>query len=370
MAEGKGHATQQTKDKYFAGTSMRDIFATQSVGIVTGHDDDVIDFDDEALKKKIKKKYNSFDQTNIKTVAYRPFDNRRLYYNKDTIGRTRENVMQHMLKPNVGFCFTRKVNGEFFHCFTSRFITESSFVSSKTSEICSIAPLWVYYTAKDEAKEAKAGGKSDNWDVDEKQHNFKHDFWKMVVGKFGAVLPEAVFGYIYAVLHSSTYRTKYLEFLKIDFPRIPFDCDLVTFNKLAEIGNQLIDAHLLKFAAQLPIGETLPNNHLREIAQLQLGDAKTDDDVANVDYFVSKVEYNAEKQRLYFNKTSYFDNVLQEVWSFKIGGYQVLDKWLKSRKSMNIANDLEHVANIVKSLAFTLQKMQEIDCIANDCNIF
>ena len=161
--------------------------------------------------------------------------------------------------------------------------------------------------------------------------------------KINKITPEAVFAYIYAVLHSPAYRTKYLEFLKIDFPRIPFDVDLASFNRLAIIGQELIDAHLM-----------------RKIPTSKIGEPESD---GAENFIVEKVAYNQENQRLYFNKSCYFSNVSLKVWEFKIGGYQVLDKYLKSRKDLSISEDLNHIQNIIKILEFTVDKVREIDAV-------
>ncbi len=146
-------------------------------------------------------------------------------------------------------------------------------------------------------------------------------------------------------MHCPAYRTKYLEFLKIDFPRIPFNIDLTTFKKLASIGQELIDAHLMK-----------------KIPKSKIGEPEFD---GAENFKVEKVAYNQEKQRLYFNKSCYFADVSLKVWEFKIGGYQVLDKYLKSRKDIDISEDLNHIQNIIKILEFTIAKMNEIENIAS-----
>ena len=175
--------------------------------------------------------------------------------------------------------------------------------------------------------------------------NFKPEFAKMIAENFAKPSPEEVLAYIYAVLHCPAYRTKYLEFLKIDFPRINFDVDLTSFNRLAIIGQELIDAHLMK-----------------KIPTSKIGEAEFD---GAENFKVEKVAYNQEKQRLYFNKTCYFADVSLKVWEFKIGGYQVLDKYLKSQKDLSILEDLNHIQNIIKVLEFTITKMNEIDNITS-----
>jgi predicted helicase len=141
------------------------------------------------------------------------------------------------------------------------------------------------------------------------------------------------------VLHSPTYRRKYAEFLKIDFPRIPFVDDRNLFERLSKLGWQLAQAHLLR-----DIPDTL------KVEITKGSDA------------VEKPVYDAVKQRLYFNAAQYFAPVPADAWNFHIGGYQVLDKYLKSRKGRELSLDeKENIINIVKVLRFTIHRMQEID---------
>jgi len=320
-----------TKVEYEKGVSLREVFGEMNVGIVTGKDAKVIAFNEAELKKSIRKNFEKYAEENVQDISYRPFDARKIYYkydDKNIIVRPSYKLQKHLLHhQNVGLCFGRQVKTQtFHHCFITNTIIESCVVSNKTGEITSIAPLYLYNpTANGEV---------------EKTVNFKPEFAKMVAKRFAAE-PEEVLAYIYAVLHSKAYRMKYLEFLKIDFPRIPFDVEAGEFRRLAKIGQELMDAHLMKVIPASKIGEPEA------------------DGVEN--YKMEKLRYDEEKQRLYFNKTCFFADVSPAVWEFKIGGYQVLDKYLKARKDMDISEDLEHVQNVIKVLAFTVEKMEEID---------
>ena len=151
--------------------------------------------------------------------------------------------------------------------------------------------------------------------------------------------PEEILGYIYGVLHSPTYRQKYAEFLKIDFPRIPFVDDRELFEKMSRLGWRLVQAHLLKDIPAQPQVEITRGRDL-----------------------VEKPTYNAPEQRLYINPQQYFAPVPEDVWNFHIGGYQVLDKYLKSRKGRQLSLDeIENIITVVKVLRFTIDQMREID---------
>jgi len=156
--------------------------------------------------------------------------------------------------------------------------------------------------------------------------------------------PEQILGYIYAVLHAPTYRARYAEFLRIDFPRIPFAETPEQFEALSVLGWDLIQTHLLK---------TVPRSKPR------LGDY-----VGKGDHTVEGVIYSPEEATVWINpkRTQGFANVPQAVWDFHIGGYQVIDKYLKSRKGRTLNLDEQtHVGNIAESLNFTIAQMAKID---------
>jgi REP element-mobilizing transposase RayT len=156
--------------------------------------------------------------------------------------------------------------------------------------------------------------------------------------------PEDVFDYMYAVFHSPTYRSRYAEFLKIDFPRLPLTSKVELFRELCALGEELVGLHLME-------------KHGPRLADFLVED----------DNKVEKVRYTApgqgaDKGRVWINKTQYFDGVPPEVWEFHIGGYQVCQKWLKDRKGRQLSfDDVKHYQHIVSALAETIRIMAEID---------
>jgi len=148
-----------------------------------------------------------------------------------------------------------------------------------------------------------------------------------------------VFYYAYAVFHSPTYRTRYAEFLKIDFPRLPLTSDKKLFTKLVEKGRELVGLHLLKGPRVDDFITTYPT----------AGDNK-----------VGKVAFAGKK--VLINEKQYFGNVPEDVWNFKVGGYQVCEKWLKDRKGRTLSgDDITHYQRVVVALKETIRLMKEID---------
>jgi predicted helicase len=151
--------------------------------------------------------------------------------------------------------------------------------------------------------------------------------------------PEDVFYYAYAVFHSPIYRERYADFLKIDFPRLPFISDKILFARLADMGEDLVGLHLLKSPKVDDFISTFPETGNNT---------------------VEKVLY--AKDKVWINATQYFGGVPEDVWEFKVGGYQVCEKWLKDRKgrALNV-EDITHYQCVVVALNETIRLMQEID---------
>ncbi len=170
----------------------------------------------------------------------------------------------------------------------------------------------------------------------------------------GSFAPIDILDYIYAVLHSPTYREKYKEFLKIDFPKIPYPKDSKTFWELVELGSQIREIHLLESATvedyitEFNIdGDCVVGKPRFEISPIR---------VLNPDRVVGKV---------YINETQYFENVPEVAWNFYIGGYQPAQKWLKDRKERKLEfDDIAHYQKIIVALTETDRLMKEIDTIA------
>lgn len=157
---------------------------------------------------------------------------------------------------------------------------------------------------------------------------------------------EGIFYYIYAIFYSSSYRNRYAEFLKIDFPRLPITSNVKLFKSLCVLGEELVGLHLMKKHGPPLVKYPIANGNL-----------------------VEKVRYTEPGQgtkcgRVWINKEQYFENVPPEVWQFHIGGYQVCEKWLKYRKGRKLSyDDLQHYQHIVSALSETIRIMGEIDAV-------
>ncbi len=363
--------------EYEQGWKMTDVMPVNSTGVKTHRDHFVIDFDEAALRKRIgdfkdsnisneeiARRYDLSDTGSWKLsqkrhslslvskwedaftkCLYRPFDLRYFYYHEDLVDRPRYEVMNHILKSgNMGLSVTRNVEiGQFQHIFCSSHVISNHSVSLKENNY--FYPLYLY---PDETS-----GQVTIYT--ERRLNFSSDFLKAVAnalnlkqqGKYSlpdGITPEDIFQYAYAIFHSPTYRERYAEFLKMDFPRLPLTSDLSLFRDLAAFGGQLVALHLLDAKAAPMLHDTIS----------PFPEAGTN--------LVERVRYDEQTQRVFINATQYFDNVPSEAWAFHVGGYQVCEKWLKDRKDRKLTiDDIEHYQQIVIALLETIRLMAAID---------
>jgi len=360
----KDFSLQSEYDKFW---KITDIFDYQRNGITTGQDEFFINFDKSKLRARIQDIFNksltdselsklyklksqagmklikarkkcSFDESLIKQYDYRPFDNRWIYKENNFLWRSVENLWNQFENKNVALVGTRLLSTQnFYHTLITDKVGDYCLVSNKTKEFSIYFPLYFYNGESNENQQT----------LDEKpinsgkKPNFTEEFIEFIDKQYPnqKIAPEDILGYVYAVLHSPTYRDKFNEFLKIDFPRIPFVKKYDMFKQLSEIGKSLVNLHLMR--TQLPTS------------------TKFDVQGSNV---VKFVRYKDKDGKVYINDDQCFDGISEGVWDFHIGGYQVLDKWVKDRKGRTLTEeDIEHYQKIVVAINETIKIMKEID---------
>lgn len=249
--------------------------------------------------------------------------------------------MQHMLKENIGLITPRQFKEE-----PGAFIT-TNIIGHKTVSAYDINYLFPLYTYPDEPKKNNPKSGSTMMMVFEsgetygKKPNISPVVFKNLESAFKKKpTPEEILYYIYGIFYSNIYRETYAEFLKIDFPRVPFTADYKLFKQVGKLGKQLADLHLLKDRALD-----------KPIARYQ-GAGENDR--------VEKVTYHEDEQRIYINKEKYFEGVKPEVWNYHIGGYQVLQKYLKDRKG-RVMDEAPRYCRIVTALSETIEIQEKID---------
>lgn len=302
----------------------------------------------------------SFNEKKSCHYSYKPFDTRRIYYDKDLIGRNAYSISKHFVseKNNFSLNLMRKpvVDGnEFSTIFVSGNVIDVNFYGFQSYSF----PLYLYPDTTDQTSLEKSQEKRPNLDIDiclkiAQGLDMRGDWLPVgiaqppnpdgsahVLKSQKTFSPEDIFDYIYAILHSPTYRATYKEFLKIDFPRIPYPKNPENFWKLVDLGRQIRELHLL----ESPLLSASKNIKLK----------------GGTDLTIEKPKYDPETKRVYINETVYFEGVPKISWDFYIGGYQPAQKWLKDRKGRQIYEDVDHYRKMMVSMSETDRLMKEID---------
>lgn len=380
---------------YENGFQINELFTLNNVGIVTARDSFVIDDSSSNLSNRIKDffiltkeeiqnkfqlkengswkineiktKAREFNISHLNKISYRPFDEKYIYFDKCFIERSRNEVMQHFLgKENIGLLACRQIAiDQWEHIGITKFMSDDSRVSNRTKERGYIFPLYIYPDSsvqqtitptairtpnlnpeivKEIAKrlgigfvpEKEAAGNVCFINSDEVRDDYKTTF-----------APIDLLDYIYAVLHSPTYRETYKEFLKIDFPRVPYPKDSETFWKLVKLGGEIRQIHLLEspvvnqYITQYPVDGTNVVDKITASPNPSGGGEFVD---------------------VHINDAQYFAEVPGSAWNFYIGGYQPAQKWLKDRKGRKLEfEDILHYQKIIVALTETGRLMRKID---------
>lgn len=323
--------------EYSQGFYLKDIFKEWSTGIETQNDELLLQFSKEALVDKLRRAIsqtiekfpfvnylisNGIEEEQVVIIMQKPFDFRYTYLNNQVLGRARLPFMKNMVQGNIALTCARQ--------YTSKetpgaFVVEvpAGHKSFSANDKTVLFPLHLY----------PAGGVQVS--------NLNDDIIQKIENIVGHALPEDIFDYIYAILHSPSYREKYKEFLKIDFPRILYPKDKKQFISLVALGKELRGLHLLE---SLKVNQFITSYPIAG---------------SNV---VEKPAYKNGK--VFINKDQYFGDFPETAWNFYIGGYQPAQKWLKDRKGRTLTNeDIEHYQKIIVALTETGRIMNEIDCV-------
>ena len=370
---------------YENGFSMKDLFSNQNSGIQTKCDELAIQFTQKELVTvinnflsleihQLKEKYSNKKDTSgwnfadakadllrkefqYANILYRPFDIRKTVFTKKSsgfIGRSRTKTMRHFIEgENIGLITIR--NSRSSQIWREVFITNT--IASSATPITAldqsfVFPLYLY----PETEQQNLDGQQI------RKPNLAPNIVKTIAASLGLTFtpekqtaektsdktfaPIDLLDYIYAVLHSPTYREKYKAFLKIDFPRVPYPTDKKQFRQLIKLGGQLRTLHLLENPTldTLITGYPETGDHIITKPEYKITDPKTRRGNVNI------------------NKKQYFTNVPETAWNFHIGGYQPAQKWLKDRKHRELTPDeIFHYQKIIVALFETERLMGEID---------
>ncbi|RKU99271.1 DNA methyltransferase [Helicobacter pylori] len=371
-------------EEYEQGFSVQDMFQVGGTGICSKRDHVVFHKDKESLLKLLKdfstlepselrRKYDIGDdsrdwrlnnaikevKTNIKRLEeyivscqYRPFDYRWTYYTPNSrtfLAYPVYDVFKHMLPPptnpktpnqtrkNVALNTPRQLKNNdksWTQCFISSSINDQGLSSGGNGAGVNY-PLYQF--------------RDPNY-----TENFTPEFRSFIDKHYSHPFePLEVLGYIYALLYSPNYRKRYEEFLKADYPKILFTNNKDLFRALSLLGIELIGLHVLN-------QESL-NHSFNKLKDATIGESYYKE---AHDRIIKKPSHNESEQRLYINHSAYFSGVSEEIYNYMIGGYGVLDKYLKSHK--NEPCNFDHVSNIIKVIARTIEIQKTLGFLTSD----
>lgn len=368
---------------YDKGFFVNDLFPVNSVGIVTSRDGFVIDDNINILKYRIESFFNldknqlvstynlrenkswkvdevklkakSFIANDIRKIAYRPFDNKYLYYNENFIERSRRVVMSHYINgDNIGIVAARQCADDWKYVFCTKYPNDFNLTGTAGRYGSGYTfPLYLYPESTAQQSINESTDRTPNLNPELVKQIEKGLGLSFVTEKDDtpdSFAPIDLLDYIYAVLHCPRYRKKYKEFLKIDFPRVPYPNDVDTFWQLVQLGKQIRELHLLE-------SPTVDNYITRYPIE---GSNEVSNSIVRKDWQI--IDKDNQLGRIWINDTQYFDNIPLSAWEFYIGGYQPAQKWLKDRRN-RILNfeDILHYQRMIVALYETERLMKKVD---------
>ncbi|MGA8725389.1 MAG: type ISP restriction/modification enzyme [Acidimicrobiales bacterium] len=304
------------------------------------------------------------------TITYRPFDDRSIFYHQDAVERDRRDVMRHMLGSNNIALVTARSNKSQTQdqFFVSRFITEAKTGESTTQS--ALFPAWTVLgsTSEDSPRLDLPGNQDLVPNIGSQMVSALKDRLGLSIVKEPHgdlqtnIGPEDVLDYVYAIGNSRNYRVRYSSFLSREWPRIPVTTDKDLFQKLCLMGSQLTDITLLRSPE---VDKGLPTFGIAGSGEVATGfprwiaageETPDGDDPASID-------------RLYINADGgvtgagqYFEPIAQEVWEFTVGGYQVLERWLRARRGDRLTFDeTRHLSRTANAIRLLLELQDEIE---------
>ncbi|SNB23153.1 Adenine specific DNA methyltransferase [Flavobacterium psychrophilum] len=332
----------ELQNEYNSNFGVDEIFIKKSSGVKTSNDEILVNFSKKDLSNNVEKYYNlEIEKKLILKYNYKPFTEKYIYYDDNLVGRSRKDFMKNFIqKDNFTLCLMRGlVNTEnFSSTFISKDIIDINYYGFQTYSL----PIYVYPETNGQFTTELNTERIPNLNteiVNKIANELNLKFTNEKEKTASSFSPIDILDYIYAVLHSPKYRTKYKDFLKTDFPKIPYPKNEKTFWKLIELGSQIRQIHLLESPK---VEEYITEFNI------------------DGDCIVSKP--NFKNGKVYINETQYFENVPEVAWDFYIGGYQPAQKWLKDRKDRKLEfDDIAHYQKIIVALSETNRIMNQIN---------
>ncbi|MBN8876853.1 MAG: N-6 DNA methylase [Sphingobacteriales bacterium] len=361
-------------NEYEKGFKINQLFPIYTTGIKSHRDDFVTAFSKRELESRLLKYFDSsisdgelmstynlkdtgswklstsrsgkFDESLMLPFYYRPFDTRYIYYSSQIVERPRIEVLKNFLSINNLGLILPKQNTENIGALVSESLPGHK--SYAAYDINSVFPL--YINNDNELKFGPSVEPNLNQKIVSqiagitglKFHVLKDLFAK---GGEGFITPIDILDYIYAVLYHPQYKRKYNEFLKIDYPRIPYPKNSTAFQRLSLLGSKLRLSHLLH-SKNSESNISYPISGSNRVEKIRFE------------------KFNGEVGKIFINKTQYFENISNKIWEMYVGGYMPAQKWLKDRKDRVLNyEEVIHYQGIINTLMETSKLVDELDLL-------
>lgn len=386
-------------------TAIFDQNGTPAPGIITTHDEFAISWNEKEVEDKVATflKTNSEKEareiwrlcsqsqwdyqrakrelakgewkSQVVPILYRPFDWRWTVYNSNIAVHRRERVMQHLLsRKNIALYTCRQVAGAmpWRHVLVTRDLVDDCYVSNKTKERGFVLPLYLRTHAEVTKKQIGFDFRNTKRGTKDRSLNLNPEYLATLQKQIGLTFTEQpekelgfsaenVFHYIYAILHSLTYRARYQEFLRAEFPRIPFPFSKSLFTALSQLGADLVACHLLEDRYEFATWNRKDGHSECPFEKLSVTYPIAGNNIVDAIRF-SSASQSHSNGRIWINKKQHFENVPSNVWDFQVGSYRVAEKWLKDRKHRTLSyDDILHYQKTLASLSQTLSLAKDID---------
>ncbi len=393
--------------------SIREIFPVSNNGLKTDRDDLFFDFSRKVLEQRMmtffskdapvrflqeyhvedsssydietRRRERKFSAKSLRQCLYRPFDVRWLYYDVGLTSRPAEKVMRHFLAgQNIGLITTRQTKDDFAVLATT---VLAGHKSCAAYDINTVFPLYLYSDGDlgiQRELVPEEGGRRANLArefVAELERKLGRKFVLDGRGDLKRTFgPEDILNFAYAIFHAPSYRGRYAEFLKLDFPRLPLTTDAMLFRRLCECGARLVSLHTMREPAAEMVSFDVPGDNVVEqvvyvppkAAVLQKAKPRAARQAGLSGELPGERARRPSRSagvpgRVYISPGQYFEGVLPVIWEFRVGGYQVCEKWLKDRRGRALDHDdIEHYQHLVSALSETRTLMAQIDSLVAD----
>jgi len=398
------------RDEYQQGWSVADIMSENgrpAPGVVTTHDQFAVSSTEDEMRSKVRRflatnteneargiwRLCSQAQWNyarakqelasgdweqaVRPLLYRPFDLRWTVFDPNVLVHRRQRVTDHLLRgPNLALVTSKLTKGEnFAHAQVTRVAPEAICMSPKTSNNGFVFPLYLYASAPGKQRRLLIAGEPTG-----RRPNLNAEFLAELQERLGLTFvpdgsgnlettfgPEDVFYYVYATLHVPGYRHRYVELLRHDFPRIQLPPDHALFAALVAKGAELVGLHLLEMAPPpATLNFPIPGTNMVAAGHPQYL-APGDPDPSGSGKLDAGRVYISKDNAKTGERGQYLRGVPPDVWSFRVGGYRVCEKWLKDRRGQELTlADIQHYERVVAVLAQTVSIMGELDDLVPD----